>query len=66
MAPLILDIEKNEEYTDHHGDNDADHHQETTVHPAASTQVVRFLVKHTETQYCSENSESELIPPLPY
>ena len=42
MAPLILDIEEDEEDTDHHGDNDADHHHQTTVHPPACSQVVRF------------------------
>ena len=35
MAPLILDIEEDEEDADHHGGNDADHHHQTTVHPPA-------------------------------
>ena len=31
MAPLILDIEEDEEDTDHHGDNDADHHHQASL-----------------------------------
>ena len=46
MAPLILDIEEDEEDTDHHGDDDADNHQQATVHPAAGPQGVRLPPRH--------------------
>ena len=42
MAPLILNIEEDQEHTDNHGDDDADHHHQATVHPAAHPQIVRF------------------------
>ena len=46
MAPLILDIKEDEEDTDHHGDDDADNHEQATVHPAAVPQGVRFSFEH--------------------
>ena len=42
MAPLILDIEEDKEDTNHHGDNDADNNNETTIHPAAGSYRVIF------------------------
>ena len=46
MTPLILDIEEDQEDTEQHGEDDADHHQEPTVHPAASPQVLTFHTQH--------------------
>ena len=46
MAPLILNIEEDQEHTDHHGEDDADHHHQATVHPAAHPQIVRFGGEH--------------------
>ena len=51
MAPLILDIEEDKEDTDHHGDDDGDNHQQTTVHPAAEPQVVRSHAQHLRTSF---------------
>ena len=46
MAPLILDIEEDKEDTDHHGDDDADNHDEATVNPAAGWEVARLPSRH--------------------
>ena len=47
MAPLILDIEEDKEDTDDHGDDDADNNQ-TTVHPATGSEIVRFSCVHAQ------------------
>jgi hypothetical protein len=46
MAPLILDIEEDKEDTDHHADNYAHNNYETTIHPATSSEIVRFDATH--------------------
>ena len=46
MAPLILNLEEDQEHTDHHGDYDTDHHHQATVHPAAHPKIVRFGGEH--------------------
>ena len=40
MAPLVLDIEENKEDADDHGDDDADHDYQATIHPATCPQVI--------------------------
>ena len=46
MTPLILDIEEDKEDTDHHGDDDADNHNEATVNPATGCEVARLPSRH--------------------
>ena len=46
MAPLVLDIEEDKEDADHHGDDDADNNHQTTIQPAAGSQIVRLIGKH--------------------
>ena len=79
MAPLILNIEEDQEHTDHHGEDDADHHHKATVHPAAHPQIVRFGGGHLvcpqivrfsgEHLVCTQIARSEgdniVCPPTP-
>ena len=48
MAPLILDIEEDKEDTDDHGDDDADNNNQTAVHPATGSEIVRFSCVHAQ------------------